>query len=359
DDADMELELYFQSVNTNEQSKAMIILDEIGHIIDCLLRLSITIRNPAPHDQFSSRAGADTISMYKEWDMKHICEKFNRLDSKLADRLGIALSRRRQYLKYREEHSQKLAHGLYSETDEVDNATTIASSIPKNLNDIDNSTSFLEMDILLDAMSETSATSYALSSAATNELRVPKIPREYIDGPFQCPLCRTIIMIDNRSSWKDLQPYICLFDNCSSPNQLYQSRHDWVAHMKQEHWVSWSCVFGCSGSFDTQESFKGHLATVHGQSSKSTDLQVVANLCRFPTETNIVGMCPLCLEYHIESSKRYQSHVGDHLERLALFVLPHTVYDDSDEESDGNESHSAKSHGYDGFESEDREGDTD
>ncbi|UKZ50250.1 hypothetical protein TrVGV298_004507 [Trichoderma virens] len=228
DDADMELELYFQSVNTNEQSKAMIILDEIGHIIDCLLRLSITIRNPAPHDQFSSRAGADTISMYKEWDMKHICEKFNRLDSKLADRLGIALSRRRQYLKYREEHSQKLAHGLYSETDEVDNATTIASSIPKNLNDIDNSTSFLEMDILLDAMSETSATSYALSSAATNELRVPKIPREYIDGPFQCPLCRTIIMIDNRSSWKYESMFLETFSHISAYSTIVRPRTNFI-----------------------------------------------------------------------------------------------------------------------------------
>lgn len=35
------------------------------------------------------------------------------------------------------------------------------------------------------------------------------------------------------------------------------------------------------------------------------------------------GKCPLCWEYDIASSHQYQSHVGHHLEQLALFVLPH------------------------------------
>ncbi|KAL6696784.1 hypothetical protein J3F84DRAFT_308048 [Trichoderma pleuroticola] len=336
DDTDIDLTLYFQS---NEKSDIMPTIDNIGHIIDCLLRLSITIQNPAPHDQFVSRAGADTVSTYKEWDMRYIREKFSSLDDRLVDRLGTALSRRRQYLKYREEHSEKLANGLINEADEGDNATTIASSIPKMLKDMENAEQFPEMDTLFDNVSEISGTSYANSNAATNELRVPNIPKEYINGPFQCPYCRALILIEDRSSWKkhvfrDLQPYICLFDNCLSPNQLYQRRKDWVAHMKQEHWISWSCSFGCSGSFDSQEPFKAHLTTVHGQSFESIDLQAVANLCRFPNDSNVVSMCPFCSEYQIRSGKSYQSHVGDHLERLALFVLPQTEYNDSDDDDD-------------------------
>lgn len=39
--------------------------------------------------------------------------------------------------------------------------------------------------------------------------------------------------------------------------------------------------------------------------------------------TKANGKCPLCWEYDIASSHQYQSHVGHHLEQLALFVLPH------------------------------------
>ncbi|KAL7929602.1 hypothetical protein V8C35DRAFT_315253 [Trichoderma chlorosporum] len=358
DDTITDLESYFQS---DEQSDFMVILDDIGHIIDCLLRLSITIRNPAPHDQFNSRAGVDIVSSYKQWDVNHIRENFNKLDSQLVDRLGMAMSRRRQYLKYRDEHSKKLAQGLLAEADEGDKATTVASSIPKHLKDADNPDFLHELDTLFESMSEISGTSYASSTTTTNELRVPNIPKDYVNGPFQCPFCQMLIMVNDRSQWKkhvfrDLQPYVCLFDNCSVPSQLYQRRADWAAHMKQEHWVSWSCSFGCSGSFDTQQGFKGHLMTVHAQNDKSIDLQAVMNLSRFPNDKRIIGTCPLCLDYQIQSSKRYQSHVGDHLERLALFVLPHTAYDTSDDEDeDGNRNYDQKPYGDDSSESEEPE----
>ncbi|QYS95620.1 GATA-type domain-containing protein [Trichoderma simmonsii] len=340
DDADLDLEMYFQSDDADEQSEVTNILGDIGHIIDCLLRLSITIRNPARHDQFNSKVGVGIVSSYTQWDINHIREKFSRLDDKLVDRLGMAMSRRRQYIKYREEHSKKLAHGLLDEPGEGENATTIASSIPKKLKDEDNTAIFTKMDALLDNMSEVSGTSYANSVATTNELRVPSIPREYIDGPFLCPICHTLIIINDRNSWKkhvfrDLQPYVCLFDDCSSPSQVYQRRKDWAAHMKQEHWVSWSCSFGCSKSFRSQESFEKHITTIHGQNFESVDLQAVLNLCRFSSDTNTVGICPFCFDYEIKSDKSYQSHIGDHLERLALFVLPKTLYDDdSDDDND-------------------------
>jgi hypothetical protein len=59
------------------------------------------------------------------------------------------------------------------------------------------------------------------------------------------------------------------------------------------------------------------------------------------------GNCPLCWEYEIVSSLQYQSHVGQHLEQLALFALPgakaaeeqieEEVDDISHSESDGTE----------------------
>jgi hypothetical protein len=44
--------------------------------------------------------------------------------------------------------------------------------------------------------------------------------------------------------------------------------------------------------------------------------------------TQAKGKCPLCFEYEVASSTQYQSHVGHHLEQLALFVLPRAEEDE-------------------------------
>lgn len=76
-------------------------------------------------------------------------------------------------------------------------------------------------------------------------------------------------------------------------------------------------------------------------------------LARMPAEvesasredlTRANGKCPLCCEYEIVSSRRYRSHVGHHLEQLALFVLAGAEeveeYIDDEEESGMSQSES-------------------
>ncbi|KAM4057288.1 hypothetical protein HRG_004113 [Hirsutella rhossiliensis] len=118
DSIDGELVEYFQH---DEKSGSDIdqILEEIGHVVDCLLRLSITISNPAPHDQFKSRVGLGTAEIFQDWYMKHVLEKFTQVDTKRVERLGRAMARRHLYFKYREDHSNKLAEGL--DSDKPDN----------------------------------------------------------------------------------------------------------------------------------------------------------------------------------------------------------------------------------------------
>lgn len=49
----------------------------------------------------------------------------------------------------------------------------------------------------------------------------------------------------------------------------------------------------------------------------------------------IEGKCPVCYEVDIKTSHQYQSHVGNHLEQLALFALPSIDEgDDSNEQMD-------------------------
>lgn len=181
-------------------------------MIDCLLRLSVTLSNPAPHDQFKSRAGADSIEQYEEWDTKHVREKFADVDTKIAERLGKAMAQRRQYFKYREKHINRLAEGLDGDGlgveadlgEDGERATTVASSLPDHLKESRGGTEstmneFAGWD---DSRSEMSGTSYAPSTINSDQLRVPPMPKEYIDGPFKCPFCHMIVSIDTRHAWK-------------------------------------------------------------------------------------------------------------------------------------------------------------
>lgn len=84
--------------------------------ISCLFRLSMAIRNPAPNTQSGSTITADK-SYYEDYDIEHVRakfheEKFHSCEFFLTERLGRAISARRQYLSYREEHHKKLVKGI-------------------------------------------------------------------------------------------------------------------------------------------------------------------------------------------------------------------------------------------------------
>jgi len=173
--------------------------------VTCLLRLSMAVRNPAPHDQYMKSMNIDT-SFYEEHDIKHVEEKFPEAESFLISRLGRAISRRRQYLKYREAHHKKLAYGIDKEAkDQEDSHTeaarqsTVASSLPSALKEVDH------IDLTEDSGSE-SVASMASSVTSANDsakLRPPPLPKESLDGnPFECPLCFMIVSIRGTRSWK-------------------------------------------------------------------------------------------------------------------------------------------------------------
>lgn len=105
-------------------------LDEIGEIISCLMRISMALRNPARNDQVRY-AETGLAKLFEPRDIEHVRMKFPSTTDRLAQRLGKSISRHRQYFKYRKEHHEKLAHGL-DETDdagEQDRQSTAATSL--------------------------------------------------------------------------------------------------------------------------------------------------------------------------------------------------------------------------------------
>lgn len=191
----------FETAIDSSSKEVADLLFGAGNIIDCLLRFSVTISNPAPHDHFKSRAGLELTRHFEPWDFKHVREKFPELNVKLAERLGRMLTYRRRYFKYREDHHTRLKQGLEGDFDDdtsLGPGTTVASSLPQGLKDGVQT----HLTVVNDDRSEISATSYAPSALGGSDLRVPPIPKGYIDGPFLCPFCFVLISIDNRHEWK-------------------------------------------------------------------------------------------------------------------------------------------------------------
>jgi len=89
------------------------LLSNIAETITCLMRLSMSIRNPAPHNQFKESKHINFIH-YESFDVEHAGEKFPYTPEYLVVWVGRAISRRRQFLRYREEHRKRYGQGLPS-----------------------------------------------------------------------------------------------------------------------------------------------------------------------------------------------------------------------------------------------------
>ncbi|KAI1735318.1 hypothetical protein F4680DRAFT_307303 [Xylaria scruposa] len=333
---DPELMQYLAGDDESNQSGLDMALDDIGHVIDCMLRLSVAIRNPAPHDQFMSRPGLEAVAHYEPYDKRHVQEKFTQIGDRLAERLGAAITARRRFFRYREDHHTRLSSAIDGDDGITENGdqTTQASSVPGHLKDTLDESPIVDLDV----RSVISATSYAPSSYNVDELRVPPIPKEYLTGPFLCPFCYLIIEVDSRNDWKkhifrDLQPYVCLAPSCLAQYYKFSRRSDWLHHMKETHWRSWRCYCGRQEAFNNAEEFHCHLKKAHPSDLTLQQQETLGHMCSQLDLSKAVGPCPLCVEVHMSSATQYDAHVGHHLEQLALFALPRMSNEDDETRS--------------------------
>ncbi|KAH6844729.1 hypothetical protein B0I37DRAFT_167460 [Chaetomium sp. MPI-CAGE-AT-0009] len=327
------------------QSDLATLGDDVKEAIDCLLRLSVAIANPAPHERLrvGSAGPFEDVSFRETYDIGYVQDKFPKMDPALARVLGKGITRRRQFFKYREAHHAKLAAGLgrlahdgnaegTGQTEIVPN--TVASSLPDHLKAL--GTIVLDED----KRSETgmSRTSYATSAGfVPGEVdgqalepspppKVPSLPEAAKRGSFECPFCYRMVSASTRAAWKrhvfgDLRPYTCLFTDCVESNGDFDRRHLWEAHISQHHWQSWSCAFNCDRSFPSASDLRQHLSHQHMPSTTDEQLNAVLSLGRRPTAVDTASRCPVC-GHTVLGLKLYIRHVGRHLEHLALFALP-------------------------------------
>jgi hypothetical protein len=176
----------------------------------------MVIRSSPVRDDYIKAA-----SRYKDWnpyaDIGHVKEKHGSAKGStdwLITHLGNAIARRRQFLKYRVEHSQKMTSGWdegekaqkENEKPEETIASTKATTFMGNDNvyqreGSDTAGSFgsqtsYEQTILGD---ETAAT--RLTVPPPPKFAFPDVPFNYGE-PFNCPYCYTEQNVKNKAAWK-------------------------------------------------------------------------------------------------------------------------------------------------------------
>jgi hypothetical protein len=184
------------------------------------MKLSMLIRESSKRDDYAKAA-----SRYNTWDpspdISHVLEKNRSAKTStiwLLERLGKAITRRRQFLTYRKEHHGKLTGDWGEDVDGVDE-TIQEDKKPAKTILTSKATTFVpnmvpqEKDGSDVAGSFGSQTSYEATEVGSEDgptkLTVPPPPKwafedvlfEYGE-PFQCPLCFTEQVVKNRNAWK-------------------------------------------------------------------------------------------------------------------------------------------------------------
>ncbi|KAF2016663.1 hypothetical protein BU24DRAFT_423040 [Aaosphaeria arxii CBS 175.79] len=321
DGADLKSDTELQQLNAS-----------VKNTVTCLFRLSMSIRDPAPNSQYRSTIIVDK-SYFEAHDIQHVRAKFEVEDNYLSERLGKAISGRRQYLSYREEHHNKLAKkvetiGFEEPRTEHTTNSTEASPLPKIA--VEDSSTIVDND---DALSQTS---YA--SSVNSTIRIPPLPKiareeEY----FECPLCFMIVSIHTTAAWKqhvyrDLHPYCCTFEHCTTADRLYDSRHAWFQHELEAHRTAWQCVEGCEKLFNNEPDFDSHVKDTHPEISGDQMMFALKRTATRSAKLADITICSLCGKEM--TLRALQKHLGHHQEQLALFALPPNLEATEDEPLD-------------------------
>ncbi|KAH9207935.1 hypothetical protein DL95DRAFT_527644 [Leptodontidium sp. 2 PMI_412] len=332
--------------------------------VSSLLKLSVAIRSSPARDDYAKAAARYNIP--SSWDIGHVTAKHGHAKySKpwLLKRLGEAITLRRKYLMYREEHNRKIQtrnEGLAEQAtrDGHTVAPTATHTLPSTIaTRMANAAqeAMEKVDITVADETARSQTSYEptmYEGGESTRLTVPKPPEMAFEGvpfeygkPFMCPYCFTEQNCRDRTVWKrhvfrDLKPYVCTFADCDS--DLFSSQHDWFLHEIQKHRREWACQSCQRPPFQSSSALRNHLLSKHTKIAPKEELPDIVAQCEEPINRPTATDCPLCDDWEKSFAKsqygglsKLRKHLGRHMEQLALFALPRVEPDDNRSDGEG------------------------
>lgn len=323
--------------------------DDLEEIINCLIKLIPALQDPAPQDIYSGEASQNEANE----DIKLVGKLFPKIAPSLATRLGFANWKRRQFLEKlrrrthqkeparqslmgqkHEEYHRDFSSGLdilksdYRAAFSSHRVGTGASSYgagPASLSESIFSRPHFS------ARYSASSVSDVDPIGAWNQYEIPKPPVMLGSRhPFDCPYCGQEILfgvqIASEDDWAhhifmDLEPYQCTFDDCMRADKTFGAREDWFRHELDHHRLRkvWYCQ-PCADEFDQREPFELHLTEKHN--TDINHLPTMVSLCeKFSEKTITDQACPFCGALNM-TSQALKEHVANHLEQLALMIIP-------------------------------------
>ncbi|KAH8768100.1 hypothetical protein F5883DRAFT_389003, partial [Diaporthe sp. PMI_573] len=117
---------------------------------------------------------------------------------------------------------------------------------------------------------------------------------------------------------KDLDPYVCVFDECNTPTEIYSSSREWLSHMRSQHRMRWHC-FATSHEpffFQSPDDLEKHLREAHAGQLRSEEISFLVENSSHPS-LSAMEHCPFCQE----TAENTEEHVARHLIQFALRSL--------------------------------------
>ncbi|KAJ8126392.1 hypothetical protein O1611_g7247 [Lasiodiplodia mahajangana] len=177
---------------------------------------------------------------------------------------------------------------------------------------------------------------------------------------FVCPCCYHNLPVEymkTKTRWRghvahDILPYTCVFSDCARSTVFYNTREDWILHMKHSHsfqgWVCEECPVQLGDTtlltFDSVDSWADHTKQVHNRALTDVQASAVAKM----SERKLLNwiQCPLCPRskrlYNLEEDE----HIAQHLHSFALESLPEDIAQDPYSSNDYHSSSSTDSPGH-------------
>lgn len=291
--------------------------------------------------------------------VQNVHDKFRRANTKLVERLGEANWQRHMTVRRR---IKKLGSPPNNLVDKIPPAIEASKSIFQPYSMFHDSGLGVSLPTHSDYAATAASHTSFLSSCADGErgsIRVPPTPREVAAGkPFRCDICGKVVdNIKHRVDWKygimiikrhgskliyyrrhvfaDLQPYICTFSTCKDELVTFPTRKLWAGHEFSEHRVdrTWQCP-ECPEILSDDDVWREHLKNEHDIFFSALQLRIAAASAekKMPRVTGDME-CPLCLSIVGPTTRTFATHVGKHMEAIALAVLPRENESDSEAES--------------------------
>lgn len=108
-----------------------------------------------------------------------------------------------------------------------------------------------------------------------------------------------IIADENRKHvLQDLQPYICTYEDCATPHQLFSSRDEWLHHIGWNHSPGWCCdaTDHEPRMFSSEKLLEAHLRSHHTAAFTEQQLPALIENSKRPSLVPFTA-CPLCNSY--------------------------------------------------------------